>query len=372
MLFYPSMSRPIQTLILTDAQKHELKRVANAATSAQRDILRARIILLKSSGLSQDDVAQKAGVKRSTVGKWCGRFARLGLAGLCDAKGRGRKSSIAPEAQEKIVAGAVKAPPHRSRWSTRSMARHAGVSHETVRRLWRANDIKPHVTRVFKVSNDPHFEQKFWDVVGLYLNPPERALVLCCDEKSQCQALERTQPCLPLGVGHIRTKTHDYIRHGTLTLFAALSYLDGKIHSCTAPRHTNKEWLRFLKQLHRETPKELDLHLILDNYATHKHATVRAWLTKHPRFHLHFTPTSGSWMNLVERFFRDLTADVVRDGSFTSVKALTEAMEGYLADRNLNPRRYVWRQEGAVILEKLRKARLALEQAKTQQGVPSL
>ena len=372
MVFFPSMSRPIEKLIVTDAQQHALKRVANAATSAQRDILRARIILLKSSGFSQDDVARKTGVKRCTVGKWCARFAQDGIAGLRDAKGRGRKRSIEPAAQEKIIAGAVRAPQHRSRWSVRSMARHAGVSHETVRRLWRANDIKPHVTRTFKISNDPRFEQKFWDVTGLYLNPPERALVLCCDEKSQCQALERTQPGLPLGVGHIRTKTHDYIRHGTLTLFAALSYLDGKIHSCTASRHTNKEWLRFLKHLDRETPKPLDLHLILDNYATHKHATVQAWLSKHPRFHLHFTPTSSSWMNLVERFFRDLTVDVVREGSFTGVKALAEAIEGYLADRNINPRRYVWKQEGAVILEQLRKARLVLEQVKIQQGVPSL
>jgi transposase len=372
MLFFNFMSRPIQKLIVTDAQQHELKRVVNAATSAQRDILRARIILLKSSGLSQGDVAQKAGVKRCTVGKWCGRFAQDGIAGLRDAKGRGRKSSIEPATQEKIIAGAVKAPQHRSRWSVRSMARHAGVSHETVRRLWRANDIKPHVTRTFKISNDPLFEQKFWDVTGLYLNPPERALVLCCDEKSQCQALERTQPGLPLGVGHIRTKTHDYIRHGTLTLFAALSYLDGKIHRCTASRHTNKEWLAFLKLLDRETPAKLDLHLILDNYATHKHPSVRAWLAKHPRFHLHFTPTSSSWMNLVERFFRDLTVDVVRDGSFTGIKALAEAIERYLVDRDLNPRRYLWRQEGAVILEKLRKARLALEQVKNQKEVPKL
>ena len=355
------MSRPIQTLTLTDAQKHALQRVAKASKSAQRDILRARIVLLKAEGLSQEDVAQQAGVQRCTVSKWCGRFARDGTEGLRDAKGRGRKGSVKPEVQERIITGAVTPPKHRARWSTRSMARHVGVSHETVRRLWRANDIKPHVTRTFKLSNDPRFEEKFWDVVGLCLNPPERALVLCCDEKSQCQAPGRTQPGLPLGVGHIRTKTHDYTRHGTLTLFAALSCLDGKIHSRTAARHTHKEWLEFLKQLNRDIDKALDLHVIQDNYATHTHPAVRTWLSKHPRFQMHFTPTSGSWMNLVERFFRDLTEDVVRDGSFTGVKALATAIEGYLMDRNANPTRYVWRQEGAVILEKLRKARLALE-----------
>ena len=366
------MSRPIQSFPVTDAQKQELKRVVNASTSAQRDIVRARIILLRSDGLSLDQVAQHAGVRRRTAGKWCGRFAQHGFAGLRDAKGRGRKSSIEPSVQEQIITGAVTPPPHRSRWSVRGMARHAGVSHETVRRLWRANAIKPHVTRTFKISNDPRFEEKFWDVVGLYLNPPERALVLCCDEKSQCQALERTQPGLPLGVGHVRTRTHDDTRHGTLTLFAALSYLDGKIHSRTAGRHTHREWLSFLKQLDRETPAGLDLHVVLDNYATHKHATVRAWLSKHPRFHLHFTPTSGSWLNLVERFFRDLTVDVVREGSFESVKSLVAAIEGYLLAHNEQPSRYVWRQEGAVILEKLRKARLALEQTQAHKEESTL
>ena len=183
------------------------------------------------------------------------------------------------------------------------MAREVGISPDSVHRIWRANDIKPHLVKTFKVSNDKHFEEKFWDVIGLYLDPPERALVLCCDEKSQCQALERTQPGLPLGVGEICTKTHDYKRHGTITLFAALNYLDGKLIARTEEHHTHVEWLRFLKQIDRETPKDLDLHVIVDNYCTHKEQTVRKWLARHPRFHLHFTPTSCSWMNLVERFF---------------------------------------------------------------------
>lgn len=203
------------------------------------------------------------------------------------------------------------------------MARHAGVSPSSVQRIWSKNDLKPHVVETFKLSNDPRFEEKFWDVIGLYLDPPERALVLCCDEKSQCQALERSQPGLPLGPRHPRTMTHDYKRHGTTTLFAALDYLEGKLIARTEARHTHVEWLRFLKQIERETPKGLDIHLIADNYATHKHPRVKAWLAKRPRFKMHFTPTSSSWLNLVERFFRDLTEDVIRSGSFASVQELS-------------------------------------------------
>ena len=194
-------------------------------------------------------------------------------------------------------------------------------------------------------------------MIALYLDPPDKALVLCCDEKSQCQALERTQPGLPLGIGHIRTKTHDYIRHGTITLFAALNYLDGKIIARTEKRHTHVEWLKFLRQLDRETPKDLDLHLIIDNYCTHKHERVKGWLARHPRFHIHYTPTSSSWLNLVERFFADLTNDVVRDGSFTSVRQLVHDIETYLAERNLNPKPYKWKAEGEEILRKIQKAK---------------
>jgi transposase len=234
------------------------------------------------------------------------------------------------------------------------------MSRQSVHRIWKENDLKPHLRRTFKISNDPQFEQKFWDVIGLYLNPPDKALVLCCDEKSQCQALERTQPGLPLGIGHIRTQTHDYIRHGTITLFAALNYLDGKILSRTETRHTHVEWLRFLKQLDRETPAELQLHLIVDNYATHKHEKVRNWLKRHPRIVLHFTPTASSWMNLVERFFADLTQDCVREGSFASVRELIHAIDEFLAVRNEEPKRYVWRAKGEEILRKIEKAKIAL------------
>ena len=242
------------------------------------------------------------------------------------------------------------------------MARHLGLSKDAVQRLWAANDLKPHRTRTFKLSNDKNFEAKFWDIIGLYLDPPVRAVVLCCDEKSQCQALERTQPGLPLGQGHIKTRTHDYYRHGTLTLFAALNYLNGKIIAQRAPRHRHQEWLRFLKQIDQEMAGDFDMHLILDNYATHKHPRVMSWLKKNPRFKLHFTPTSASWMNLVERFFMDLSQDVIVPGSFESVTQLADTIFKYLEERNLKPQRYEWKADGKTILEKIQRARKALAQ----------
>jgi transposase len=345
---------------LSLADRAALQRVVSMKTSEQRSVLRARIVLMLADGEPDTVVAAQLGVNRHTVRLWRQRFGEQGLAGLADAPGRGRKPYLDAKIKQAIVTGAVQPPAHRRRWSCRSMARAQKVSASTVRRLWSSNDIQPHLTRTFKVSNDTHFEQKFWDVIGLYLNPPEKALVLCCDEKSQCQALERTQPSLPLGVGHIRTATHDYIRHGTITLFAALNYLEGKIVSMLAAKHRHQEWLKFLKRIDRETPRELDLHLIVDNYATHKHPDVKTWLAKHPRFHMHFTPTSASWMNLVERFFRDLTQQVVREGSFRHVQELCNEILAYLAERNARPTRYTWNAKGQDILDKIQRARLAL------------
>lgn len=333
-----------------------------APTTPQRLVRRARIVLSRADGHSQVATAAAVGVNRPVVIHWERRFADLGLAGLEEAPGRGRKASIPEGKVEALLTKATRPPPNRTRWSVRSIAREVGLSPASVQRIWAANDIKPHLTRTFKLSRDPQFETKFWDVIGLYLDPPDKALVLCCDEKSQCQALERTQPGLPLGVGHIRTRTHDYIRHGTVTLFAALNYLDGKILSTTAAQHTHVEWLAFLKKIHRETPRELALHLIIDNYATHKHPAVLEWLKKHPRIHLHFTPTSSSWLNLVERFFRQLTDDVVREGSFGSVPELVAAINVHLAHHNLKPRPYRWRAEGAAILEKIRRAKAAQQE----------
>lgn len=339
----------------------ELERRVKARHGAGRqEILRARIVLLRAEGKSEGVVADALGTSKNTVGLWTRRYASQGLDGLKDAPGRGRRPWLGPGKLEQVIARVTRPPPGRTRWSVRSMAEAAGVSRHTVHTLWRRNDLQPHRTRTFKLSTDPLFEPKFWDVIGLYLNPPDQALVLCCDEKSQCQALERTQPGLPLGIGHIRTRTHDYIRHGTLTLFAALNYLQGKIISRTATRHRHEDWLSFLKQIDRETPGELDLHLIADNYGTHKHPVVKEWLARHPRFHMHFTPTGSSWMNMVERFFADLTADVVREGSFTSVRELAKAIETYLAERNANPKPYQWKAQGTEILAKIARAREAL------------
>lgn len=365
------MSRPISRLPAMEDQRMELQRIISRPTSSQRLVRRCQIILQRSAGVSQDQVARQLGVNRPVIAHWEKRFRQGGVAGLNEATRSGRKPSISEEIKSQIIASATTPPPGHTQWSTRKMARAKGVSNQTVHKLWAANGIKPHIKRTFKISNDPQFETKFWDIIGLYLNPSDRMLVLCCDEKSQCQALERTQLPLPLGLnGKVRTGTHDYIRHGTITLFAALNYMDGKIHRQTAQKHTHVEWLAFLKQLDRDTDQEVTLHLIVDNYATHKHPVVRRWIKwRNDRYRkvrgierivLHFTPTSSSWMNLVERFFRDLTVDCVRDGSFSSVADLTKAMEVYLADRDLNPVRYQWKAEGAAILEKIQRARAVL------------
>jgi transposase len=354
------MARPVSVLELTPDEELELQRLARSKTASQRDGLRARIVLRRAEGAREAEVAEALGVSITTVSTWSRRFELQGMEGLRDRPGRGRKSSLAADKVRQVITRVVQPPKGKKKWSTRSMGAAVGMSHQSVHRIWKNNDLKPHLLRTFKISRDPQFERKFWDVIGLYLNPPDKALVLCCDEKSQCQALERTQPGLPLGIGHIRTQTHDYTRHGTITLFAALNYLDGKILSRTEKHHTHVEWLRFLKQIDRETARELELHLIVDNYATHKHKKVRQWLKRHPRVTIHFTPTSSSWMNLVERFFADLTADCVREGSFESVRDLIDAIDEFLAVRNEEPKRYVWRAKGEDILRKIEKAKEVL------------
>ena len=357
------MARPVKVVEASEGVRAELERRAKAQTSVHRDRFRANIILLRLDGLGIAEVADRMGTSMATVSTWSSRFERCGLDGLQDKAGRGRRPSIPPAKIERVIAEVTRPPAGRNRWSVRSMGRHAGISHSTVQRIWTKNDLKPHIVKIFKLSNDPKFEEKFWDVIGLYLDPPAKALVLCCDEKSQCQALERTQLGLPLAPNRPRTMTHDYVRHGTITLFAALNALEGKLITRTEQRHTHVEWLRFLKQIDRETPKQLDIHLIQDNYATHKHPKVKAWLDRHPRFKSHFTPTSSSWLNLVERFFADLTEDVIRTGSFGSVGELVHDIQLYLAERNANPKPYKWKAEGEFILEKIRRARAALSKA---------
>ena len=351
-----AMARPVSVLELTAEEEAELNRRVRAATASARDILRARIVLLRAGGMRQADVAREVGTSTTSVNKWSQRFERLGLDGLADRPGRGLRAAIPPAVVEVVVAKAGEDAPGMRRRSTRTTANEVGISASSVGRIWREHGLKPHRKRTFKLSNDPRFEAKFWDVVGLYLDPPEKSIVLCCDEKTQIQALERSQPGLPLGIGHIRTETHDYVRHGTITLFAAMNYLDGKLIERLEAKHTHVEWLRFLKQIDRETPAGLTIHVIADNYATHKHEKVRAWLARHPRFRMHFTATSSSWLNLVERFFADLTA-VIRDGSFTSVAELRREIVRHLAAHNEDPRPYKWTAKGEDILAKIKRAR---------------
>jgi transposase len=354
------MARPKLDLHLTPEQKQEIQRIVKAPATPQKIVRRAQVVALAAEGLDNDEIAAELRTSKVTVGLWRQRFVDFGLAGLEEASRPGRPVLLDPEKARRALVEVVQPPKHSARWSCRKMARHVGLSKDAVQRLWAANDLKPHRTRTFKLSTDSQFEAKFWDVIGLYLDPPTQAVVLCCDEKSQCQALERTQPGLPLKQGQISTRTHDYYRHGTITLFAALNYLNGKVMAHRAPRHRHQEWLAFLKRIEAEMPSGVAVHLILDNYATHKHPKVKAWLAKRPRFHLHFTPTSASWLNLVERFFRDLSQDVVLPGSFASVEELAQAITDYLVQRNLKPVRYEWNANGTAILEKIRRAREAL------------
>jgi len=318
---------------------------------------------MASDGVLNQDIARELEISRPTVQLWRERFLALRLAGLeKDAPRRGRIPSI-PERKVRAVVEATlhTTPPAATHWSTRSMAKAQGLSEATIRRIWKRHNLKPHLIRTFKVSRDKQFVEKLYDVVGLYLNPPDKSLVLCVDEKSQVQALDRTQPGLPLKKGRCGTMTHDYKRNGTTTLFAALSMLDGKVIGDCMPRHRHQEFIRFLKKVDAETPSELDLHLIVDNYGTHKHPRVKSWLRRHPRFHLHFIPTSSSWLNLVERWFRDLTTKRIRRGSFRNVRELIAAIKQYLDNHNQNPRVFVWTASVERILTKVAKCKEALD-----------
>ena len=315
------MSRHAPPIVLSADEVTTLETWARSRTLPARVVERAQIVRLAADGVPNQEIAHQLGVSRPTVQLWRDRFRALRVAGLeKDAPRPGRLPRIS-EAKIRAVIEATlhTTPPAATHWSTRTMAAAQGVSEATVRRIWHQHRLKPHRTKTFKLSRDKPFVEKLCDVVGLYLNPPDKALVLCVDEKSQIQALDRTQPGLPLKRGRCGTMTHDSKRHGTTTLFAALSLLDGRVIGDCMPRHRHQEFIRFLKQIDAATPAALDLHLIVDNYGTHKHPRVKAWLRRHPRFHLHFTPTSSSWLNLVERWFRDLTTDRLRRGSFGSV-----------------------------------------------------
>jgi len=350
------MALPIE---LSVGDRGWLQAMVRSALTPRRLVERCLIVLLAAVGKRNEQIAAELGYSENKVGRWRLRFAKSGRAGIeHDAPGRGRKPSYPNEVRQMLVRKTTRGtPPGQTHWSRTTMAKAMQLSPSTVGRVWREHGLKPHLTRTFKVSNDPRFAEKLEDIVGLYLAMPEHAIVLCCDEKSQVQALDRTQPGLPLKKGRAGTMTHDYVRHGTTTLFAALNVADGQVIAQCQARHRHQEWLKFLQQLDRETPADRDLHLILDNYATHKHPKVQAWLAKRPRFHLHFTPTSASWLNMVERFFRDLTEKRLRRGVFHSVAHLVAVLEEYLAHYNNDPTPFVWTAKANDILMKVKRAR---------------
>ena len=351
-------------MTISGGQREVLETLAGSRTAEYRLVQRAQVLLLAGDGASNSEISEVVGVSRPTVLAWRGQFEKDGLVGFGEvAKGRGRKPSISEEKVAEIVDLTLHSKPEgETHWSCRSMAKSVGVSSASVQRIWSARGLKPHLVKTFKLSNDRQFEEKLVDVVGLYLNPPDQAVVLCMDEKSQIQALDRTQPSLPMKKGRAGTMTHDYKRHGTTTLFAALNVLTGVVIGRCLPRHRNTEFLKFLRIIDREVPKGLQIHMICDNYATHKHADVRKWLAKHPRFHVHFTPTSSSWLNLVERWFRDLTDKAIRRGVFHSVNELITAIEDYLKVNNDNPKPFIWTATAEQILTKVARGRVALQQ----------
>jgi transposase len=355
--------RKAVSVTIDSEQEAELKRLTRSGTRAQRLVERAMIVLLASQGQTNEQIAAALGISRQKAGRWRDRFAADGMAGIVqDKPGRGRKAVITAKQKEAVVRRTIEqVPAGQTHWSTRTMAKASGLGATSIRGIWRDHGLKPHLTRTFKVSKDPNFVSKLEDIVGLYLNPPEHALVLSCDEKSQVQALDRTQPGLPLKKGRAGTYTHDYKRNGTTTLFGALNIADGKVISTCQPRHRHQEWLKFLKLIDVSTPPDKEIHLIIDNYATHKHAKVRAWLKRHRRFHLHFTPTSASWLNMIERFFRDITEKRLRRGVFRSVPDLVEAIEAYIAAYNQSPTPFVWTAKATDILAKVTRARQKLQ-----------
>jgi transposase len=348
---------------LSDEDRTTLERWSRGRSTQARLVTRARIVLAAAEGMENKDIAAELGISRGAVARWRDRFAAAGVAGIKkDAPRGGRPRKPRQDLVRRIIEMTTRQKPAgATHWSTRTLAEALGTNRSLVNRVWRAHGLKPHLCRTFKVSNDPLFAEKLIDIVGLDLDPPEHALVLCVDEKSQIQALDRTQKSLPLYPGRCATMTHDYKRNGTTTLFAALDVLEGRLIGQCMPRHRHQEFIKFLKRIDAETPPELDLHLIVDNYATHKHPKVEAWLKRHKRFYLHFIPTSSSWLNLVERWFREITDKRIRRGVFQSVEPLIEAIRAYIDEHNDDPRPFVWTAKAQDIVEKVRRARAVLD-----------
>ncbi len=349
---------------LTTEERTELEAIVRAGTSPQRLVRRSRAVLLAAEGLTNKEIAKRLTMGINAAAKWRTRFVANGLQGLLrDRPGRGRRPKVDAQIIELVVYKTTKEKPQgRTHWSRSTMSVATGLSEATIGRIWKAHGLKPHRVHTFKISRDPNFSAKLEDVVGLYLNPPQNAVVFSVDEKSQIQALDRTQPGLPMKKGRAGTMTHDYKRHGTTALFAALNVLTGTVTGVCQPSHTHEEWLKFLKKLNRDVPKDKPIHVICDNYATHKHDAVSRWLARHPRITMHFTPTSASWLNMAERFFRDLTVNAIRRRAFTSVQDLISAIDEYLVTHNRNPKPFIWTAKAQDILAKVVRAQQALQE----------
>ena len=351
--------RALPELTLSDDERSQLLAIAASRSLTHGIVRRAQIVLASADGESNKDIAKRMRLNQLTVGKWRRRYLEDGLQGLHDELRPGRPRSLEDERVAEVINTALQAPPpHATQWSVRGMADHTGISKSTVQRWFELFGVQPHRQKTFKLSNDPFFVEKVRDIVGLYLNPPDCAVVLCVDEKSQIQALERTQPLLPMGLGYVEGVTHNYIRHGTTTLFAALDVANGEVITQCKARHRHQEFLAFLRHIDREVPDELNVHLIVDNYATHKHAKIKAWLARRPRFHVHFTPTYASWLNLVERWFGIITQQAIRRGSFSNVKTLVKRIDQFVDHYNATSRPFVWTATADSILAKVE--RLAL------------
>jgi len=348
--------RPKAELVLSDAEREQLAALTLRRKTAQALALRARIVLACAEGQDNSVVAERLRVTRQTVSKWRSRFVRDRLDGLLDAPRPGAPRTIADAQVDAVIARTLESvPADGSHWSTRSMAREQGLSQTAVSRIWRAFGLQPHRQETFKLSSDPLFVEKVRDIVGLYLDPPLKAMVLCVDEKSQIQALDRTQPLLPLAPGIPERRTHDYARHGTTTLFAALDIATGEVIGETHRRHRGVEFLKFLRTIEASVPVDLDIHLVMDNYGTHKMPAIKAWFARHPRFHVHFTPTSASWLNQVERWFATLTQKYLRRGTHRSTRQLEQAIRDYLAVHNANPKPFVWNKTADDILASIKR-----------------
>jgi transposase len=354
--------RVADPIVLEEEIRRNLERQARGRSTAARVVMRSRIVLSAADGIQNNQIAARMGIAPRTVALWRGRFLQLGLNGLLkDAARPGRKPSISASVVSQVIEKTTQSKPaNATHWSRSTMAREVGISDSTVGRIWKANGLKPHRIDSFKVSNDPEFASKLEAIVGLYLNPPEHALVLSVDEKSQIQALDRTQPGLPIKKGRGATMTHDYKRNGTTTLFAALNTANGEVFGLCQQKHRHQEWLRFLRMIDQTVPAGKEIYLICDNYATHKHENVKRWLEKHKRFHVRFTPTSASWLNMVERFFRDLTCNQLRRGVFRDLEQLILAIGEYIDGHNQNPKPFIWTAKANDILQKVTRAQSVL------------